>query len=69
MRQTDKQTDRDRDRDRDICSRDEVCGWEVEGSGAGIRPEKVLRFCCLFLERRREEGRRGRSRRRLRCLQ
>jgi len=26
--------DRDRDRDRDICSRDEVCGWEVEGSGA-----------------------------------
>jgi hypothetical protein len=58
-----------RERDRDICSRDEVCGQEVEGSGAGIRPEKGLRFCCLFLEKGREEGRRGRSGRRLRCLQ
>ncbi len=31
----------------DICSRDEVCGWKVEGNGAGIRPGKGLKFCFL----------------------
>jgi hypothetical protein len=47
--------ERETDRDRDISSRDEVYGWEVEGSGAGIRPEKGLRFFVVCFWRREEK--------------